>query len=53
MEFEQCLFGFEISYLSQPNTTFYAWVTKDSVDNISPCLVDDIATIVGFKVENF
>ena len=40
---------FEISFVNQPNIVFSVSINQEAVNNVSACLVDDIATTVGFK----
>ena len=40
---------FEISFVNQPNIIFSVSINQKTVNNVSACLVDDIAAIVGFE----
>ena len=40
---------FEISFVNQPNIAFSVLINQEAVNNVSVCLVDDIAATVGFE----
>ena len=40
---------FEISFVNQPNIVFSVSINQEAVNNVSACLIDDIAAIVAFN----
>ena len=40
---------FEIFFVNQPNIIFSVSINQEAVNNVSACLLDDIATTVSFE----